>query len=355
MATFTFGPIKHELPAWQGTFVHSTSLVFFLFLLQLPDLFLSITAVRVEILMLFRHAVKSVQRAVSLKTNTPPCQPLPSINHCYRPLQQRCYRLRKSSKPDPEAESETSDSLNQSDVTQAPPSLDVDATAVLPDETETKPKKPRKPRAKKEKSTSASTPKPSRVTAVSQNHHDLSSFLAYADSASLSKTSMVYLGTHYEYMVSASLCHLGFRLDRVGGASDLGIDLIGHWNLPSLSLSLPAVIQCKATTPQAGHVRELEGAMQSAPAAWKQDNTIGLLAAAKPATKGIRDALARSSLPMAFLFVSIDGTLVRQFIWNQAAVTKCGLEGVGVSLRYPEQAIALTLQGVPLRNSSAST
>lgn len=206
----------------------------------------------------------------------------------------------------------------------------------------------RKPRRGTKQPRSAASRSNPRVTPRSHNHHDLESFLAYATSTALDPASTVYRGTHFEYLVSKSLSPLGFRLTRVGGSSDLGTDLIGHWILPSLPAPLPALIQCKATTPASVMMRELEGTMTSAPVGWKGESTIGLLAANKAATKGVRDAMARSSLPLGFLYITADGGLVKQFIWNQAAVDKCGLEGVGVGLRHPDASVVLTIQGEPL-------
>ncbi|KAF1345287.1 hypothetical protein BDV97DRAFT_284183, partial [Delphinella strobiligena] len=152
-----------------------------------------------------------------------------------------------------------------------------------------------------------------------QSHHDLDTFLAHAAQTSLSRTTNVYLGTHYEYTVSASLARLGFSTTRTGGANDQGIDLLGHWTLPSGPHPMPAIIQCKATAPLAVMMRELEGSMASAPPCWRGDNVIGLLAATKVATKGIRDAIARSAVPVGFLCVDAKEGVVRQFVWNQAA------------------------------------
>lgn len=87
--------------------------------------------------------------------------------------------------------------------------------------------------------------------------------------------------------------------------------------------------------------------MASAPPGWRGDNVIGLLAATKVATKGIRDTMARSVVPLAFLCVDAKDGLVRQFVWNQAAVVRCGIEGVGVALSYPEEHVVLTWQGEP--------
>jgi hypothetical protein len=68
------------------------------------------------------------------------------------------------------------------------------------------------------------------------------------------------------------------------------------------------------------------------------------------ATKGMRDALIRSHVPMGFLQVTAEGKVL-QFIWNHEAAQK-GLEGLGVATRFNtngvngvEQEIALTWNG----------
>ncbi|KAI4849337.1 hypothetical protein E4T44_03412 [Aureobasidium sp. EXF-8845] len=186
------------------------------------------------------------------------------------------------------------------------------------------------------------------ITPGSLHHTSLSEFLSYADTVKLSPTSTVYRGTHYEYTVANALDRLAFSLTRVGRASDLGIDLLGQWAVPSRPAPLNVLIQCKAEAPRPSMVRELEGAVVGAPVRYRGQGTISILAAAKEATKGVRDAVGRSRLPMAYLNVTTEGR-VRQFVWNHAAV-ECGLEGVGVALRYlanGESDVALTWKAMP--------
>lgn len=186
------------------------------------------------------------------------------------------------------------------------------------------------------------------ITPGSLHHTSLSEFLNYADTVSLSPTSTVYRGTHYEYTVANALERLAFSLTRVGRASDLGIDLLGEWAVPSRPAPLNVLIQCKAEAPKPSMVRELEGAVVGAPVRYRGEGTISILAAAKEATKGVRDAVGRSRLPMAYLNITTEGR-VRQFVWNHAAV-ECGLEGVGVALRYlanGESDVALTWKAIP--------
>ncbi|KAI8852989.1 hypothetical protein BC829DRAFT_383477, partial [Chytridium lagenaria] len=109
----------------------------------------------------------------------------------------------------------------------------------------------------------------------------------------------VQLGTAFEHQVRRCLLSFAFRLNRVGGADDRGIDLRGHWHLhnrrksvlhhtylsstfpppslhttssqsksPSASQSLqtrpiPVLVQCKYERQPLGprHIREMEGVM----------------------------------------------------------------------------------------------
>lgn len=176
--------------------------------------------------------------------------------------------------------------------------------------------------------------------ASTSNHHDLSSFLAYADRTGLDKRSTVYVGTHYEYSVATSLSRYGFYLKRVGGAGDFGTDLLGTWTLSppaSPARHLRVLMQCKAgsaqkTGPQ--HIRELEGALAAAPPGWRGEGVLALLVSQKPATKGVRDAVGRSRWPMGFVACSKDGA-VQQMLWNRGAEDG-GLQGVSVAARHAD-------------------
>lgn len=184
-------------------------------------------------------------------------------------------------------------------------------------------------------------------TAPSPHHNSLPTFLAYAARANLDPHSTVYVGTHFEYTAVNTLSRYGLALRRVGGSSDGGIDLLGVWALPvpvpsagggvgggaGSTPPLRVLGQCKAVQRPGPHlVRELEGAFASAPAGWRGSGVVGLLVAEKHATKGIREALARSRWPMAFVACSRAG-VVEQFLWNRRAEEE-GLEGFGVGMRY---------------------
>ncbi|KAM7211942.1 Protein of unknown function (DUF2034) domain containing protein [Rhypophila decipiens] len=204
-------------------------------------------------------------------------------------------------------------------------------------------------------------------------HNDLQSFLQYVERVGLAKSSTVFVGTHFEYTVAATLALYGFFLRRIGGVSDAGVDLLGTWSIPLSSPlteqpqqeqetqperrpPLRVIIQCKVTpNPRPGLIRELEGAFIGAPAGWRMtspssgDGVLGILVLDKPTTKGIREAMGRSRWPMGFVYCSKEG-VVEQFLWNERAVAQ-GLEGLGAVKRYAPQGqqVALTFKGRILR------
>ncbi|KAF2971106.1 hypothetical protein GQX73_g2464 [Xylaria multiplex] len=155
--------------------------------------------------------------------------------------------------------------------------------------------------------------------------------------------SKVFIGTHYEYSIASALRPLGFDLRRVGGQSDKGIDLLGTWSVPSTPKHLPlrVILQCKAYSTAKGakigpqFVRELEGAYLGAPSGWRGSGVVGLLITQRPATKGVREALANSRQPLGYVSCSGDGAL-EQMLWNRRAEEE-GLEGMGVTARLSEE------------------
>jgi hypothetical protein len=170
----------------------------------------------------------------------------------------------------------------------------------------------------------------------------MTSFLDYATRTSLNPKSTVYVGTHYEYTVAASLARYGFLVKRVGGTSDYGIDLLGTWNIPplssassasSLSTTLKVLVQCKAGPIGPHTIRELEGAFVGAPAGWRDGyGVLGVLASRKVATKGVSEALGRSRWPMMFVCCDAEGT-ISQVRWNQRAELE-GLEGMNAAVKH---------------------
>lgn len=133
-----------------------------------------------------------------------------------------------------------------------------------------------------------------------------------------------------------SLRRYALALHRIGGRDDAGLDLVGTWHLPERERerAVRVLVQCKALKTKLGPnlVRELEGAIRQAPVGWRTAQTVGILVSPREATKGVRDALARSSYPLLWMMVERDGTL-RQALWN-ARVEELGLQPLGVETRY---------------------
>ncbi|CEJ87002.1 hypothetical protein VHEMI04272 [[Torrubiella] hemipterigena] len=197
----------------------------------------------------------------------------------------------------------------------------------------------------------------------SAQHSDLATFLSYSKRTGLDEKSTVYVGTHYEYTVADTLTKYGFSLQRVGGASDYGIDLLGTWAVPPPDQAgganghgedtIRMIIQCKAGGSQRSgpqHIRELEGAFAGAPPGWRTSapgagRVMALLVAERAATKGVQDALGRSKWPMGYVFCEGNGS-VRQILWN-ARATELGLEGVEIGTRHVggEKELVIMRQG----------
>lgn len=177
---------------------------------------------------------------------------------------------------------------------------------------------------------------PSAPSPPSQHHNDLTTFLSYAKHISLPETSTVYVGTHYEYTVLQTLRRYALGLHRIGGRDDAGIDLVGTWHLPERERerALRVLVQCKALKAKLGPnlVRELEGTFRQAPVGWRTGQTVGMLVGPREATKGVRDALARSTFPLFWMMIERDGTL-KQALWN-ARAEELGLGPLGVETRY---------------------
>ncbi|GIJ88988.1 hypothetical protein Asppvi_007916 [Aspergillus pseudoviridinutans] len=185
----------------------------------------------------------------------------------------------------------------------------------------------------------------------SQHHNDLASFLAYAERTSLPTTSTTYIGTHYEYTVQQTLQRFAFSLHRVGGRDDAGIDLVGTWHLPQHEHPLRVFVQCKALKTKLGPnlVRELEGTFRQSPVGWRTGTKIGVLVGPREATKGVRDAMARSAYPLLWMMVERDGEL-QQALWNSCA-EQLGLGALGVEMVYggaSSRRISLTWNGSEL-------
>jgi Protein of unknown function (DUF2034) len=212
------------------------------------------------------------------------------------------------------------------------------------------PLKPAEPSKKESKTSSASprgryrnaSPVPSKIpirasvaSTCDPTHHDLESFLRYAENPGVSRKSTVFQGTLYEYVVLSSLRRLGFGLRRVGGAHDLGIDLIGHWHVPSSPTPIRVLVQCKANGQSLNpeNVRGLEGAFDGAPEGHRGQGVIAWLVGKHAASRGVQSALTGARMPMGFVQIEGHSGLVKQVLWNHEA-RQWGLEGLGVTTKY---------------------
>ncbi|EYE97803.1 uncharacterized protein EURHEDRAFT_442326, partial [Aspergillus ruber CBS 135680] len=188
---------------------------------------------------------------------------------------------------------------------------------------------------------------PSLPPTPSQNHHDLPSFLAYADRIALPESSTTYVGTHYEYTVQQVLRRFAFSLRRVGGRDDLGVDLVGTWHLPKHEHPLRVFVQCKALKTKLGPnlVRELEGSfnLRSSPvdSGGGGGGKLGVLVGTREATKGVRDAMARSSYPVMWMMVEKERGTLLQALWN-AKGEEMGLGGLGVEVQFSSEPSSIT-------------
>ncbi|MCJ1242628.1 hypothetical protein MMC14_010637, partial [Varicellaria rhodocarpa] len=188
-------------------------------------------------------------------------------------------------------------------------------------------------------------PPPTTTSSSSPNHATLPEFLSHAHRTSLSPNSPTYIGTLYEYTCLTTLSSLGLTLTRTGGRSDYGIDLLGHWHLPSLPYPLRVIVQCKAhrAKPSPTWVRELEGAFAGAPVGWRGGEAVGVLCARREATRGVREAVRGGG--RGVVWVMLEGEegknnrkeegrgKVRQVLWNERCA-ELGFQGVGVRVLY---------------------
>ncbi|KAI9645591.1 hypothetical protein NHQ30_006333 [Ciborinia camelliae] len=187
------------------------------------------------------------------------------------------------------------------------------------------------------------------------DHHDLSSFLEYASRINMDTSCTTYVGTHYEYTCKQALERLGMSLRQVGGKSDCGIDLVGTWSLPIAPQPLKVLIQCKAFAAKVkpAQARELEGTFIGAPEGWKTTRVLAFLVSQQAATKGVREAIGRSQLPMGYVLCETDGTIM-QMLWNRKAA-EAGLGGLEVEMQYAggdrkEKEVVLTHKGTAIKN-----
>ena len=123
------------------------------------------------------------------------------------------------------------------------------------------------------------------------------------------------LGKRYEESCQGLLASLGLSTRLVGGASDGGVDLVGHWQLET-ALTVSVVAQCKKigrSCPPV-YLRELEGTLTRHPA-----GTLGILLCSSAASKASLAALNGSPTPLAF--IHFDAETLCSIVLNGAVQT----------------------------------
>ena len=104
-------------------------------------------------------------------------------------------------------------------------------------------------------------------------------------------------------------------------------------------------------------MRELEGAAAGAPAGWRGERTVGVFCAKKPATKGVREAIQRSGVPVVWAMIEDVGegrSRIAQVLWNEK-VNQVGAQNMAVGLKHTpvsageglESECVLLCEGVP--------
>lgn len=132
---------------------------------------------------------------------------------------------------------------------------------------------------------------------------------------------------------------------------------MGTWHLPKHEHPLRVFVQCKALKTKLGPnlVRELEGSFNLRPS--PVDNgggggggKLGVLVGTREATKGVRNAMARSLYPVMWMMVEKENGTLLQALWN-ARGEEMGLGGLGVEVQFSSElssttkSIALTWDG----------
>ncbi|KAK9462249.1 uncharacterized protein V1516DRAFT_674131 [Lipomyces oligophaga] len=175
------------------------------------------------------------------------------------------------------------------------------------------------------KVSSSKTKSRAKIPSDISTHDSLETFLNYSDAIGLAKSSTVYIGTLYEYVVQEALSlNASMALVRCGGKDDKGIDLRGTISLSDYEHSdanpaIPVIVQCKFETtrkPGVRYIRELSGTLDH----FRLD-TLAILVAPLPLSSSALDTMCAASRPIAYCCVPgahARGTL-HQMIWNRAA------------------------------------
>lgn len=129
--------------------------------------------------------------------------------------------------------------------------------------------------------------------------------------------SNVEKGTTFELLTENCLSKWGFRLRRVGGANDRGVDLRGYWMIPKPVFPKttdgnwqPVVVQCKAykTKVMPSDVREMKGTLSQESA-----GTLAILASSAGFSKKAMDDMYGAETPLVLAVIK-EGGICQRFI-----------------------------------------
>ncbi|KAI9355586.1 hypothetical protein BD770DRAFT_391267 [Pilaira anomala] len=144
-------------------------------------------------------------------------------------------------------------------------------------------------------------------------------------------TSTVYRGTLFELQTLASLeQNTGMSLQHVGGKSDGGIDLRGHW-----FNDIHILVQCKnikgGCTPE--HIRQLMGT--TVISSNKRTKTIGILSTIshRHFTRDVLSHFNASSIPLGL--ATVQDTNLKSLMFNRKA--QAFLNGLTISSQFDSE------------------
>ena len=160
----------------------------------------------------------------------------------------------------------------------------------------------------------------------------------------------VRLGTYFEERCADLLnsARYGFKLTRVGGANDKGIDLTGSWTVPQEfdnvdPLTINIVAQCKYSQRDnrrlsVSVVREFEGTMGRVLMENDDSACCGLIISSHGFTRTASDSIVSSKYPLVACWILFPEH-VEQVAANtesSGGIVKYFLMNPAFSLRYPE-------------------
>ncbi|EGG25108.1 hypothetical protein DFA_03354 [Cavenderia fasciculata] len=131
--------------------------------------------------------------------------------------------------------------------------------------------------------------------------------------------SNVWIGTEFEKLVIEQLSQFGFKLNRVGGAGDKGIDLNGVWEFGETTFNV--IVQCKKLKKKVGPsvLREMESTLSRfiEKSGTTGNKSIGLIASYSQFTDNVQMEIDSFQPPIIICQIYEQGLL--SFMMNRSA------------------------------------